>query len=158
MKQKVKYSLYSLIITAIVLIASIVGIFSLRHNIYELIPFCIIFGAITIFGLYYCPKSVEADKAGVAIHRVLSSPKVFQYDNIESVDTCYPSPGGLRLFGSGGCFGYWGYFNDILIGTYFAYYGSRSSCFLLKLKNGKQYVLGCEDAREMVNYISERIK
>jgi hypothetical protein len=39
-----------------------------------------------------------------------------------------------------------------------AYYGKASDCFLLRLDNGKQYVLGCKDADAMVDYIQKQIK
>lgn len=158
MKNKVKYSVFSLAMTAIVIILSIIGIISLRHNTDELILFCVIMGLAIISGLYFCPVSVEANKDGIKLHRLLSRPKFFALDDIQSVDTCYPSGGGLRLCGSGGCFGYWGYFSDIMIGTYFGYYGKRSCCFLIKLKNGRQYVLGCENPAEMVEYINRLMK
>lgn len=158
MKQKVKFSAYSLIVTAVVLILCVVGIFSLIGNAEKLTPFCIIIGGTTIVGLYYCPKSIQADKSNVTLHRLLSSRKVFNYNSTQAVDTCYPSAGGLRLCGSGGFFGYWGYFSDIMIGSYFGYYGSRSSCILIKLKDGKQYVLGCENPSVMVDYINSMVQ
>ncbi len=157
MKQKVRFSAYSLIITAGVLILFVVGIFIVRDNVEKLILFCIIMGGVTMAGLYFCPRSIEATKSGIILHRLLSSPKVFPYDSIQAVDTCYPSSGGLRLCASGGYFGYWGYFSDIMIGQYIGYYGSRDSCIVVKLKDGKQYVLGCENAIEMANYIASRI-
>lgn len=157
MKQKVKFSSYSLIVTAVVMILCVVGIFSLIGNAEKLTLFCIIIGGVTIVGLYYCPKSIQANESSVTLHRLLSSPKVFNYNSIQAVDTCYPSAGGLRLCGSGGFFGYWGYFNDIMIGTYFGYYGSRSDCLLLKMKDGKQYVFGCENAVAMVDYIQSQL-
>lgn len=158
MKQKVRFSVYSLVVTAVVLLLFIVGIFSLLGNEEKLILFCVIMGSVTIVGLYYCPTSIEAEEYGVTLHRLLSSPKVFPYDTIDIVDTCYPSAGGIRLCGSGGYFGYWGYFSDIIIGTYFGYYGSHSYCFLVKLKNGKQYVIGCENPVAIVDYIKSHIR
>lgn len=157
MKQKVKFSAYSLIVTAVVLILCVVGIFSLIGNAEKLTLFCIIIGGVTIVGLYYCPKSIQANESSVTLHRLLSSPKVFNYNSIQAVDTCYPSAGGLRLCGSGGFFGYWGYFSDIMIGTYFGYYGNRSNCFLIKMNNGRQYVLGCDNPVDMVDYIKSQL-
>lgn len=74
MTQKVKFSAYSLIITAVVLILCVVGIFSLIGNAEKLTLFCII-GGVTIVGLYYCPKSIQANESSVTLHRLLSSPK-----------------------------------------------------------------------------------
>jgi len=157
MKQNIKFSAYSLIVTAVVLILCVVGIFSLIGNAEKLTIFCIIIGVVTIVGLYYCPKSIQANESSVTLHRLLSSRKVFNYNSIQAVDTCYPSAGGLRLCGSGGFFGYLGYFSDIMIGAYFGYYGSRSNCFLIKMNNGRQYVLGCDNPVDMVDYIKTQL-
>lgn len=157
MKQKIKFSAYSFIITAVVLILCVVGTFALLGNAEELTLFCIIMGGVTLAGLYYCPKSINANESSITLHRLLSSPKIFNYNSIQAVDTCYPSAGGLRLCGSGGFFGYWGYFSDIMIGSYFGYYGSRSNCILVKLKDGKQYVIGCENPVVLVDYIKKHM-
>lgn len=155
MKNKVKYSTYSLVVTAAVVLLTLIGSVSLLGDTDRLIRFLIIMGTAILAGLYYCPKSVEADGNEVAIRRIIGSTKRFTYDSILSADTCYPSAGGLRLCGSGGFFGYWGYFSDIMLGTYFGYYGSRSHCFILKLKDGKQYVVGCEDPTAIVSHINK---
>lgn len=157
MKNKVKFSTFSVVLTIGIMIIIPVGIISLIGNTDKLILFCIIMGCGTIAGLYYCPKSVEASDSGIIFNRLISRPKEFPYTSIKSVETCYPSGGRIRLCGSGGFFGYWGYFNDIMIGTYFGYYGNRSNCFLVELKNGKKYVLGCENPVEIVNYINSKI-
>lgn len=158
MKNKVKLSIFVQVITAVFIILCIVGEISLWNIHEKLIKFNLIMGAGIIAGLYYYPVSVKANLSEIKLHRLLAKPKIFAYKDIQSVDTCYPSAGGIRLCGSGGLFGYWGYFSDIMIGTYFGYYGSRSYCFLVKLKNGKQYVLGCENPVAMVNYIKSQIE
>ena len=89
--------------------------------------------------------------------RLTSRPRFFAYDDISFVDTCHPSAGGLRICGSGGAFGYWGYFSDIMIGTYFGYYGSRSHCFLIRLRNGRQYVIGCDGPVALTGFIRKHI-
>lgn len=158
MKNKVKFSIYVQVITATVIILCIIGEISLWDIPEKLIKFNLFVGAGIIAGLYYCPISVEANQSEIKLCRLLAKPKIFTYRDIQSVDTCYPSAGGIRLCGSGGLFGYWGYFSDIMIGTYFGYYGSRSYCFLVKLKNGKQYVLGCENPVAMVEYIESNME
>lgn len=157
MKNKVKFSIYSKIITVLVLILFAAGVIALLDNTRELPLFCIIMGGATITGLYFCPISIEADQSEIKLHRLLSHPKCFAYNDIQSVDTCYPSAGGLRLCGSGGFFGYWGYFRDIAIGQYFGYYADRSQCFYIKLKNKRQYVISCKNHVEMVEAIRKNI-
>ncbi len=157
MKQNIKFSIFSQILTASILLIFAIGILSLHGNSEKLTLFCIIVGSVTIAGLYFCPKSIEADRDGVVLHRLLSFSKVFPYDKIHMVETCYPSFGGVRLCACGGYFGYWGYFHDFVIGSYIGYYGSRSNCVLLKMKDGKQYVLGCDDAETLVAYINSKL-
>ncbi len=157
MKQKVKYSPLSLALTGIALIIFLCAFVDTHDNIHKLVLFSILIGCVMISALYYCPTSVTVSESGITLHRLLGK-KVFGFNDILSVDTCYPSAGGIRLCGSGGFFGYWGYFNDIMIGTYFGYYGSRSHCFLIKLKNGRQYVLGCDNPAAIVNYLYEKLR
>ena len=110
MKSKVHFSTYCTIITIAVLVLFVVGIVATRNESSKCLIFSIITALATLAGLYYCPVSVTADSKSVKIHRLLSGDKTFNYSDIESVDTFYPSPGALRLCGSGGFFGYWGYF------------------------------------------------
>ena len=69
-----------------------------------------------------------------------------------------PTMAKKRICGSGGWFGYYGWFSEPSIGKYFAYYGKASDCFLVTLKDGKKYVLGCESPDEMVEVINKLIK
>lgn len=150
MKSKVHFSRYCVIITIAVLAALSVGIIAKFHEKDSCILLSTILIVTTFAGLYYCPMSVTVEKDCLRLHRLLSGDKCFKISDIKEIDTCYPSAGGLRLCGSGGFFGYWGYFSDIMIGQYFGYYGDRSQCFYVKLKNGRQYVLSCENHTAIV--------
>ena len=41
---------------------------------------------------------------------------------------------------------------------FFAYYGKAFDCFLVVLKDGRKYLLGCQDAPEMVEAICGRMQ
>lgn len=158
MKSKVHFSTYCIIITAVVIAALLAGIVATLHGRNE----CLLITAIAIIsifaGLYYCPVSITADSDSLKVHRLLSGDKVFKYTDIKAIDTCYPSAGGIRLCGSGGFFGYWGYFSDIMIGQYFGYYADRSQCFYIRLKNNRRYVLSCANHLEMVRTIQHHLQ
>lgn len=154
MKSKVKLSAYCTTVTLIVTIALIIGIvanWNVGSKFYLLV---VISASLFGFGLFYLPTSVEATRDALVIHRLFRSKRI-PYGEISSVDRCLPSAGGLRLCGSGGFMGYWGYFNDIIIGSYFGYYGNYSQCILVKLKGGRQYVVSCENPDRMVSYVNE---
>lgn len=157
MKSKVHFSYFCVIITVVVLAAFIACIITSWDDPKKCLLASVITLIAIITGLYYCPVSVTADSDKVSISRLLSGDKTFSYADIESVDTCYPSAGGLRLCGSGGFFGYWGYFSDIIIGQYFGYYADRSQCFYLKLKNKRQYVISCRDHTAIVRAIQSHL-
>lgn len=156
MKSNVKLSLFSSIITIAVIISLFIGIFVKWDDTDESLILLVVLVGLLIVGFYYYPKSIEADEKNLIIHRQFKD-KVFPYSSIKSVDRCFPSFGGLRLCGSGGFLGYWGYFTDIVIGNYFGYYGNRSQCILIKLTDGKQYVISCEKPDEMIYTISEHL-
>ncbi len=96
MKSKVHFSTYCTIITIAVLALFVVGIVSTRNESPKCLILCIITALATLAGLYYCPISVAADSKSVKIHRLLSGDKTFNYSDIESIDTFYPSPGSIK--------------------------------------------------------------
>ena len=158
MKSKVRFSAYCVIVTVAVVALFLIGIVATRHQSDKCIGLSVIAVVTTLAGLFYCQMSVSSVSNSVKILRLLSGCMTFKYSDIEAVDTCYPSAGGLRLCGSGGFFGYWGYFSDILIGQYFGYYADRRQCLYIKLKNKKQYVISCENHIEIVKTIQRSLK
>ncbi len=109
-----------------------------------------------LFTLCYMPLSISVDKESLNIDRPLKI-KSIPLPEITDVRMCAPTMGTIRICGSGGWFGWYGWFSEKDLGKYFAYYGKASDCFLVTLKNGKKYMLGCKDAPEMVKAINNRI-
>lgn len=106
--------------------------------------------------LCYMPISISIslDSECLNISRPIKS---IPLSDIVDARLCHPTMGTKRICGSGGWFGWYGWFSEKDFGKYFAYYGKASDCFLVTLKNGKKYMLGCKDAPEMVNAIKEKI-
>jgi hypothetical protein len=156
MKSRVDQSTASFIIT-IVVIALLVGALYLTCDTYAFIAFTIIIIATLGFCLFYSPLSISADEKSVRINSPLKIHEIAM-QRIVSVERFLPTMGAIRICGSGGFLGYWGLFREGDVGNYMAYYGKASDCFLIRLDNGKQYVLGCKDADAMVDYIQKQIK
>ncbi len=156
MKSKVQLNLYCKIATLVVIAILVIGVVSSWGIDDKFILLLVILAGSIAAGLFYFPTYIEADETSLVIHRVLRS-KVIPYDEISSVDRCIPSAAGIRLCGSGGFMGYWGYFNDIIIGSYFGYYGNRDQCILVRLKDGRQYVISCLDPDKMIEFITKRL-
>lgn len=106
--------------------------------------------------LLFMPLSVSLDDGCLSIHRPLRI-KTIPLSDIAEVKMCSPTMGAIRICGSGGWFGWYGWFKEKDLGKYFAYYGKASDCFLVTLKDGRKYMLGCKDAPGMVSEISGKI-
>ena len=106
--------------------------------------------------LFFMPLSISLDSQRLSIHRPLKI-KSIPLSEIAEVRLCSPTMNAVRICGSGGWFGWYGWFKEKDLGKYFAYYGKASDCFLVTLKDGKKYMLGCKDAPEIVDAIKNRI-
>ena len=157
MRQKVPFSYFCIFMTVMVFVLVTIGLVVTRDIPHKFNMLAAITAVALLVSLFYCPLYVVVTDKAVEIHRPLKI-KTLPLNQIKSVETFYPSPGGLRLCGSGGFAGYWGYFNDIMCGSYFGYYGKRDSCFLVKMNDGRQYVVGCENPKEMVDYLKKHLR
>ncbi len=159
-KKRVELSTYCWIISALST-ALMCGVFvyALKHLDNEW-AVCILGGAIGLlflFTLCYMPLSISLDNKSLNINRSLKI-KSIPLTEIANVKLCAPTMGAKRICGSGGWFGLYGWFSEKDLGKYFAYYGKASDCFLVTLKDGRRYMLGCKNAPEMVEAINDNIK
>lgn len=158
MNRKVKISTYSMLIT-IIGFSVLVALMILNLNNHHVISSYIIGGLLVVMcvlSLFFTPISISVDETYLNVNMTLRV-KSIPLKKIESVALCPPSMSEKRIFGSGGWFGYWGWFSEPSIGKYFAYYGKASDCFLVKLKDGRQYILGCTDSLSIIEYIGKEI-
>ena len=110
--------------------------------------------------LFYTPIDVYADDDEVRIRRPLKSRRI-KMSEIESAEPYVVSKNpNKKAFGSAPIksFGRWGKYRDDKIGDYFAYYGKPDNTVLIKLKDGRQYVVGGSDAKALADYINKRKK
>lgn len=155
MKHKVTLSRYSVFLSASVLIAFLVW---LNHSdeswLIMIIGLLILVGLVLAF--YYMPLYVSVNEKELCVNRSLCSTKI-PFLEIEDIHLTQPTMGERNLGGSYGWFGHWGWFSERDLGKYFAYYGKSSDCFLVKLKDGRQYMLGCDNPDDIVAYIRHRL-
>lgn len=158
MKHKVKLSVFSIVETLIVLamLAGLIWYFADKdkEGILYVLSACV--AAWCLLALYYAPMAVSVDDSNICVHRNLGV-KCIPLGKIESIKLCQPTMAERRICGSGGFCGYWGWFSERDLGKYFAYYGKASDCFFVILKNGRKYMLGCENPGEIVEAVERRI-
>ena len=159
LKKRVKLSTWSIIMT-IVTMAFLIGIcvwqFSKTTNEF----FCWLLLAIVViwsfFTLFYSPMYIVLTEDSINVETLMRKRRI-PLDEIASVKICPPTMSEHRICGSGGYFGYFGWFREPSIGKYFAYYGMASQTFLIRLKSGRQYMLGCKDSKEMAKELGNSL-
>ena len=157
MEANVQFSLFSKIITIVVFGLLIgIGVYCVFTGDSKGIIVLIICLILLIPSLYYSPKPIKVDDATLTINTYLSKHKLL-ISNIENIDYYLPMMVNFRICASGGLMGYWGIFRGMDIGNYMAYYGKSSDCFLVRMKNGDKYVLGCENPDTMMKYIESKL-
>ena len=156
MKQQVEHSKFCIISTLACLALFVACAFILPEMWWK-IGWGVFVAIMLIASLCYMPMSIGADENTIYINRSLKI-KTIPMTDVKSVQLHVPSYKTIRVCGSDGFLGYWGWFSEQGVGRYFAYYGKRNDCFLVELKNGRKYLLGCQNAPEMVEYIAKQIK
>ncbi len=156
MKSRISYSHFSTILTIVIFVVLYIGCmvnlkdepaFFIILAMYVILAICAL-----LFGAAYIAASPDYIVLGSLLHK-----KRLLMRNVESVERFQPTMGAIRVFGSGGFMGYWGIFREGDIGRYSAFYGKSSDCFLVRMKNGDKYVLGCKDVDLMIDYIQSHI-
>lgn len=156
MKSKISFSSFATWLTAILSIALLAGCIA---TVKEDAAFFMILGVFLILyisSLFFGPAYIKADRDYIVMGSLLRSKKIPMKD-VVSIELFQPTMGAVRVFASGGYMGYWGVFRESDIGKYYGFYGKASDCFLLRLKDGRKYVLGCNEPNKMVDYIKLQI-
>lgn len=155
MKHKVNLSVFSVMISFIIMLILLWILYYSKSEGLTLTIGVIIITWTFLVGLYM-PLSIYTEEDALVVKRAFKEKRI-PYVNIQDIRPCPPTMAERRLLGSGGFFGYWGWFHEKDLGKYFAYYGKASDCFLVILKDGSQYMLGCEDPSRVVELIKSRI-
>lgn len=158
MKSKVVFSPYVLVLTGIILCGLIVGsiIYLTTEEPLGGIILILVTVGLLLLGSQYAPLYVEVNSNFVSVKSLLKR-KRLRLEDINSVELFQPTMGAIRIFASGGFMGYWGLFKEGDVGNYIAFFGKSSDCFMIRMKNGDKYVLGCKNPEMIVTEIKNRI-
>lgn len=111
-----------------------------------------------IVGSYaYAPLSVELSDTALVLHRGIGR-KVFRYADMAGVELYERNGFPIRVCGCGGVFGFTGRYRNSKTGeSYFSYVGDYSQAFFVLLKNGRRYLLSCEDREAVVAAVRKKL-
>lgn len=157
MKSKISYSTYANLLTGFISLVLFAGCIATVREKYAFSILLTVYLFLFVSSMLWGPCYIKADERYLVLGSLCKKKKILM-SNIESVELFQPTMGALRICGSGGFMGYWGIFREGDIGKYYAFYGKASDCFLVRLKNGDKYVLGCNQPAQMVEYIQSQIE
>lgn len=149
MKSRVNLSKYSLFVTVITIAVLCVCAVLTFDTPGAFVTITVLLLIIIIAGLLYSPCRIEADGGNIIVRCPVRAHRI-PISEVESVHPFQPTMGAICVLGSGGFMGYWGIFREGDIGRYKAFHGRSSDCFLVKMKHGTPYVLGCENPDTMI--------
>ncbi len=121
------------------------GLFKLEND--EHFGFFILLLLATLYCSSYSPVYIEVTEDALLIKRVFGTVVIHRKDIIAI--NAYKSYCSIRKFGSGGLFGYLGWFYNSEIGNYFSYSTDENSQILIITKQRK-YVISCEKREELL--------
>lgn len=159
MKRKVELSTYCIILTILTL-GMLIAMMILELKIGNDFISYLAAGALVILcvlALFFTPISISVEDGCLNMNTFIRT-KSIPLRDIAAIKLWPPTMAEKRICGSGGWFGYWGWFTEPTTGKYMAYYGKASDCFLVQLKNDKLYMLGCVDPLSMMECVSQQIK
>ncbi len=120
--------------------------------------FLILIIVILLVAFAFAPKELVIDNDKLILVRRVGK-RVIPLNRISAVSR-HEAGKDIRLFASGGYFGYYGYFTNAAYDKYEAFVGSLKQAFAMTLENGKVVVLSCADAQKIITelrrWITER--
>ncbi|MDD2798631.1 MAG: PH domain-containing protein [Bacteroidales bacterium] len=133
----------SITIGVLVLIGFVFYKFGTSDNsIFFYISFFVLIGSFAFTPLY-----VEVTEDSLIIKRVLGA-LIIPRKDIRAIHP-YPKRPALRKFGSGGFFGYLGWFSNSEVGNYFSYSTDENNQIMI-ITPKRKYVISCENREELL--------
>lgn len=144
-------------VVCLLLFAGIMIGFGRHHEMrFGFIMMCVLLPLTLFSALYFAPWKIYVDKDNLTIYRSFDR-KVIPLHDISVIKRQELTVGDIRVFGCGGLFGYTGWYGNRRDGRYFCYMGSRGNTVMLILKDGKKYMLSCNEPDLLVDSISSGI-
>lgn len=149
----------SLIVLTLILITELGLIYSIidkGFNYIGMISAIVILTAI-LYVISIAPLSLSLNENDITINKIIGK-KVIKIKDISEVFPYSVKGYNIRIFGSGGFFGYTGIFKEKHLGKYNSYVGDYSQSFILKLKSGRLYMISSEDRELVIQFIESILR
>ena len=118
--------------------------------------------SVTVFILYgvfmiNAPISVRLTTQYFELKKIVGSIRI-EYADISYIGRYTPTLSDMKMFSSGGLWGFVGVFRNSDIGSYNAFIGDMQQSFLIKTVEGRVYVFSVEDVDNLITSIKRVIR
>ena len=118
--------------------------------------------SVTVFILYgvfmiNAPISVRLTTQYFELKKIVGSIRI-EYTAISYIGRYTPTLSDMKMFSSGGLWGFVGVFRNLDIGSYNAFIGDMQQSFLIKTVEGRVYVFSVEDVDNLITSIKRVIR
>ena len=146
MQQKIKFDLITKVLSGVVMLIPLTLLITHHFIIKDdvIIPDVVAIFLFIAFGITWMlhPTAYEITTEEFLIHRP-KGPIRIKLNAIQSIEKTEPGMS-IRLFGSGGLFGYFGLFSSKKLGKYYRYTGSNSNLVCITCTD-KKYVVSIHE-------------
>ena len=160
---KVRWSWWVRITTVVVTVA-LLGLlnYSLNKFMIDNDDYEALLISVTVFILYgvfmiNAPISVRLTTQYFELKKVVGSIRI-EYAAISYIGRYRPTLSDMKMFGSGGLWGFVGVFRNSDIGSYSAFIGDMQQSFLIRTVEGRVYVFSVEDVDNLITSIKRVIR
>ena len=160
---KVRWSWWVRITTVVVTVA-LLGLlnYSLNKFMIDNDDYEALLISLTIFILYgvfmiNAPISVRLTTQYFELKKVVGRIRI-EYAAISYIGRYRPTLSDMKMFGSGGLWGFVGVFRNSDIGSYSAFIGDMQQSFLIRTVEGRVYVFSVEDVDDLIASIKRVIR
>ena len=158
-KSSFKWDTMAIIVTIVfnaILISFVISAFKSSIILLELVSLLM-----TVSCALFVPVRLIVSKDTIIIRRPIGTVKIDMSDImncsiVENEERFFDKT--IRTCGSGGAYGYWGYFRHDVYGKIRLFVTHKKQCFLIKLNNGKYYVISSKKREKIVKFIINNIK
>lgn len=154
--QKSKLAIRSVVITVLLALLLLgLGLYFLmfdENSVFESYVLLGLLAAIFLCSLYFCPREINIDANNLNIVFPLRVKRV-SLEEISKIEPYKVTMNFVRTFGSGGFFGWWGWFRNQELGKFMVYASELDHVFLVEIKSGKKYVVSCSDPETMCDEV-----
>ena len=136
----------------ILLIVLMIIFYTVLDNTFVTIGLIVLFGAILFIPYLWAPQGYIVKGRSVIVKRLIGDLKIHVEGEPERGNSTY---WGLRLFGSGGLYGYYGLFAFRKIGRVLVYATNRHNLVFFKDENARKLLLSPEKPERFIQLLTK---